>query len=136
MIKPLALGDVLKSFKTSSQCQDTRFISYHIGYKGLANGDGPCLIKHHGLNLLNFLKNCSIFNQHPILALRPVPTIRAVGVAKPRAHGQAIMRDRDCIEHGLLERRAQKHWTKPRKSQWPKSSPLEQRYLEILSVKS
>ena len=28
----------------------------------------------------------------PILALRPVPTIRAVGVAKPRAQGQAIMR--------------------------------------------
>ncbi len=35
VIRPLALGMFWKSFKASSQCQDTRFISYNIGYKWL-----------------------------------------------------------------------------------------------------
>ncbi len=75
-------------------------------------------------------KGRSILMRTPILALRPVPTMRAVGVAKPELYGRAIARDRDCIEHGLLKRCSQKHGPNPEKVAIAKSSLLEQRYLK------
>ncbi len=62
--------------------QDTRHL-YNIG-KWLANGNSPCFIKTQRFDLLHPWRTVPFLIRTPILALRPVPTMRAAMLAKPR----------------------------------------------------
>ena len=56
-----------------------------------AGGDGAGLVEHDRVDLAGRLEHLGPLMRMPSWAPRPVPTISAVGVASPRAHGQAMI---------------------------------------------
>ena len=56
-----------------------------------ALGHGPRLVENHGAELARLLEDLRALDEDAELRAAPVPTISAVGVARPSAHGHAMM---------------------------------------------
>ncbi len=54
-----------------------------------ADGDGARLVEHDGAELAQTLEDLAVFDENPIWAPLPMPTMSAVGVASPKAQGHA-----------------------------------------------
>ena len=63
---------------------------HRVVERGLAGGDGAGLVEHHRAQRSARSIASALRKSMPGSAPRPVPTMMAVGVARPRAHGQAI----------------------------------------------
>ena len=61
------------------------------GHAGAALGQGAGLVHDQGVDLLQPLQRPAFLISTPSLAPRPTPTMIAIGVASPRAHGQAMI---------------------------------------------
>jgi len=55
-------------------------------------GKSAGLIRDKSINGLHYLNSLSVLEQHPSVAPLPIATMIDMGVASPRAQGQAIMR--------------------------------------------
>ena len=60
----------------------------------LALGEGAGLVDHDGVDLLHPFERFGVLDEDSHLLPRPTPTMMDIGVARPRAHGQAMMRTR------------------------------------------
>ena len=63
---------------------------HQIDHRRLALGDGAGFVEHDGVQLGGGLQGFGFLNRMPFSAPLPVPAMMAVGVASPRAQGQAM----------------------------------------------
>lgn len=67
-------------------CCPNQIADYRLSF-----GHGSGLVQYHRINLLAVSRLSASFIRMPRSAPLPMPTMMAVGVASPRAHGQAMI---------------------------------------------
>ncbi len=75
------------------------------GNFGVAFGQSSGLVDDQGVDLFEAFKSLGVLYEHPSLAPRPTPTMMDIGVARPSAQGQAMIRTataamRPCANRG------------------------------------
>ena len=76
-----------------------------VGDARLALGQRAGLVEHDRATRPEPFEGLGVANRTPASAPLPVPTMIDVGVARPSAHGQAMISTADRVEHGQVERR-------------------------------
>ena len=76
-----------------------------VGERGLAGGDGAGLVQHDRVQLVRGLQRLGGADQDPAWAPLPVPTMMDSGVARPSAHGQAMISTETADDQRQRERR-------------------------------
>ena len=75
----------------STSATSTSSAAIDVDQLHLAGGHRAGLVQHDGVDDPGRLQHLRPLDQHPIWAPRPVPTSSAVGVARPSAHGHAMI---------------------------------------------
>src|SRR5581483_1459527 len=75
-----------------------------------AFGDRPRLVHHERINFGEGFERLGIFDSTPSVAPRPVPTIMLIGVARPSAHGHAMISTATALTSACASRGSGPYW--------------------------